>query len=147
MPIASCPSCAASLRISQHLVYAKLHCPRCRVAILLKPVKKKLPPSPEVLPAEESQAFPTREANWAQPDENVSFYEERPEPQHWFYKELGQEKGPLSYEALVRLAAEKEIGPETRVRQSNSPEWVIACQVPGLFVNEDKDASPGTKSL
>jgi DNA-directed RNA polymerase subunit RPC12/RpoP len=145
MPIASCPSCGASLRISQHLVYARLHCPRCGVAILLKPVKKKLPPSPELQPAEESQALPTREANWAQPDENVSFYEERPEPQPWFYKELGKEKGPLSYEALVRLAAEKDIGPETRVRQSGSQEWVIACKVPGLFVNEDKKASTGTK--
>ncbi len=136
MPIASCPSCAASLRISEHLVYARLHCPRCRVAIVLKPVKKKSAPQPEVpmaQPVEEPQSVPTREASWTQPDENVSYYEEQAEPQPWYYKELGKERGPISFAALARLAAENEIGPETRVRPGSSPDWVIADKVPGLF--------------
>jgi hypothetical protein len=133
MPIASCPSCAASLRISEHLVFARLHCPRCRVAIVLKPVKKKSAPQPETPVVEEPQSPQTREPSWAQPDENVSYYEEQSDPQLWFYKELGKEKGPLTFASLAQLAAANEIGPETRVRQGSSPNWVIADKVPGLF--------------
>jgi hypothetical protein len=145
MPIANCPSCAASLRISEHLAYARLHCPRCRVAIIVKPVKKKLSQSPELPAPELPPAVPTAEANWAQPDESVSYYEERSEPPLWFYKELGKEKGPVSFEALAQLAAENEIGPETRVRQGTSQAWIIADKVPGLFGNGGQKARPGAK--
>src|SRR5438094_10021388 len=102
MPIATCPSCAASLRISDLLVYAKLHCPRCRVAIILKPVKKKHAPTPELPVEEKAAALPAAEGNWAQPDENVSYYEERTPEQPWFYKELGKQRGPVSFAALAQ---------------------------------------------
>jgi hypothetical protein len=122
-----------------------MNCPRCKAAIILQPVKKKNAPVPEVPPAEESQAPTTGAASWTQPDENVSYYEERTEPQEWFYKELGKERGPVSFETLVRLAAENEIGPETRVRRSDSQDWVIAVKVPGLFGKRGDGARKGAK--
>jgi hypothetical protein len=112
---------------------------------MLKPVKKKLSPAPELPAEEEAQTAPAVEANWTQPDENVSYYEERTEPQAWFYKELGKERGPVSFETLAQLAADNEIGPETRVRKGSSPDWVIADKIPGLFSIAGTKARSQTK--
>ena len=51
----------------------------------------------------------------------------------WFYSQAGQQKGPVSREALGQLAANGPIGPADLVWTAGMPAWQPAGQVAGLF--------------
>ncbi|RLS56926.1 MAG: DUF4339 domain-containing protein [Planctomycetota bacterium] len=56
--------------------------------------------------------------------------------QDWFYKLLGEETGPLTFQALRELAADGHLASEDEVRTSTSS-WRLARDVPELFVTTD----------
>jgi hypothetical protein len=51
----------------------------------------------------------------------------------WYYKEMGQEKGPVSPQGLVALVKQGQVGPETPVRKGPYGRWAPACKIRGLF--------------
>lgn len=53
--------------------------------------------------------------------------------QDWFYKLLGEEAGPLTFQALRELAADGHLVSEDEVRTSTTS-WRLARDVPELFV-------------
>jgi GYF domain 2 len=59
--------------------------------------------------------------------------DEKPESEHWYYKELGKVKGPLSSLMIRSLVSRGEIGQETWVLEGLNGKWLPAVKVPGLF--------------
>jgi hypothetical protein len=55
-------------------------------------------------------------------------------PRLWYYREMGQEIGPLSPLRVLELVGEGLIGPETLVRKGRDGKWVPACKIQGLFI-------------
>ena len=62
----------------------------------------------------------------------------------WYYKELGQDFGPISTAQLQLYARTGEIGPDTFVRNGSNGKWVAACRVKGLF---DVSAKPNARTV
>lgn len=51
----------------------------------------------------------------------------------WFYKTLGQEWGPVSFDEIVELAKAEQLAPSDEVRGSRDAPWVPAGSIVGLF--------------
>lgn len=51
----------------------------------------------------------------------------------WYYGQGGQQKGPVSREALGQLAASGQLGPRDLVWTAGMPAWQPAGSVPGLI--------------
>ena len=64
--------------------------------------------------------------------------------QDWYYKMLGEETGPFTFEALRDLARAGHLASDDDVRTSTS-DWRAAEQVPGLIESgEDEEPEPAT---
>jgi hypothetical protein len=55
------------------------------------------------------------------------------EAEGWYYSSNGTQAGPVSSAELKRLAASGELAPTDFVRKANSPKWIEAGKVEGLF--------------
>lgn len=51
----------------------------------------------------------------------------------WFYKQNGQQYGPIDAAALKRMAIDGELEPSDLIWREGLPEWVAASQAKGLF--------------
>jgi WD40 repeat protein len=64
----------------------------------------------------------------------------------WYYQELGEEKGPVSFSKLQNLACRDEIGPDTLVRQGPHDEWKTAVKIWGFLNTRNPAVEPGDGS-
>ena len=53
----------------------------------------------------------------------------------WYVRVGGVERGPISSEALKRLAMEGKVRPETSVKKGAAGDWLPASRVTGLFAS------------
>jgi|GEM_PF-2828003 len=57
----------------------------------------------------------------------------------WYFRTIGQEFGPLTFEELAHRAQQGEVGPDDDVRQGPRGNWFAASEVVGLFGSTDDD--------
>lgn len=57
----------------------------------------------------------------------------------WYYKVMGEERGPVSASELRRLAREGGINEDTFVRKGLEHDWVLAERIKGLFDQPNPD--------
>lgn len=57
----------------------------------------------------------------------------------WFLKILEQEMGPFSFEDLVTLVADNEVGSEDFIRNGQQGEWIVAGEIAGLIPDSAED--------
>ncbi|QDU39751.1 hypothetical protein Mal4_40980 [Maioricimonas rarisocia] len=60
---------------------------------------------------------------------------------NWYYRIVGEEFGPVDFDALFELARAGGLGPDDDVRSESADEWQSAATIVGLFPDED-EASP-----
>ena len=60
----------------------------------------------------------------------------------WFYADGGERRGPVTFEALVRLAREGRVAAGTLVWRDGLAGWTAAEAVPGLLPASESAAAP-----
>ncbi len=55
----------------------------------------------------------------------------------FFINYLGQEQGPIEFGHLAQMAVSGQLKSDTAVRSADSPQYVLAKDVPGLFSDKD----------
>jgi cyclophilin family peptidyl-prolyl cis-trans isomerase len=55
--------------------------------------------------------------------------------QEWYYRENGQQHGPVTGAELKQLAAAGQLKPDDKVKREGKADWLLASQVKGLFPN------------
>jgi len=63
---------------------------------------------------------------------------------NWYYRIVGEEFGPVDFDALFELARAGGLGPDDDVRPETADDWQPAATIVGLFPDED-DSSSGSE--
>ncbi|MBL8849794.1 MAG: DUF4339 domain-containing protein [Planctomycetaceae bacterium] len=85
------------------------------------------PTSDDVIPISgKSQSLPASEARW-------------------HCRVLGQEIGPIGWDDLRELVETRQLGPNDRIRQESSADWVAASTIANLFKKRNPRAAKGKK--
>jgi hypothetical protein len=103
-----CPSCGRTGKVPDSTRGQKARCPACKHIFPVPAEAKQASKPAPVVPPKRRQEL-------------------------WFYKELGQEIGPVTLEIIAILARKGEIGPDSMIRKFPDGPWVVAGRMKGLF--------------
>jgi hypothetical protein len=67
--------------------------------------------------------------------------------EQWYYAQSGQQRGPFPRLEILARAQRGEISPQDHVWTDGMPQWLPACQVPGLFEVKSPPPLPPMQSI
>ena len=65
----------------------------------------------------------------------------------WYYKQLDEECGPVSFEELFAMAHQRKLTPQMDIKNGESGNWFPAQDIDGLFEAESGEHSPASSEM